>query len=72
MPYNPQLDDAVRALRGGTGPTSFDQLRAAGRLVLADRERLLRVEVWARKLLDAPDDAEAERARRYLAKALDV
>jgi len=73
MPYRQEVTDAVRILQGTAGrPVHHDEVRAAGKIVVADRQRLLLVAVWSRRLLEATDDAATAKARARLAEALDA
>ncbi|GAA1083779.1 hypothetical protein [Pseudonocardia alni] len=65
------LHEASAILRGVRGVTTLDDRDRATARVLAALDRQLVVSIWARRLLDATDDATADRARRRLREALD-
>lgn len=70
MPNSMPLDRATSVLRGKVAVTTTEEREAAAARVLAELTDLLRIKVWAYRVLDAQDEEAAAIARRGLEVAL--
>jgi len=70
MPSSIPLDRATSILRRKVAVTTTEEREEAAARVLAELTDLLRIKVWAYRVLDAQDEEAAAIARRGLEDAL--